>query len=66
MSYSQREPTMLDYHALLIRLRGERDRSPTLREMAEICVEIEEAMGGRRPTRGFLEQSINAPKDRVR
>jgi hypothetical protein len=37
----------------LERLRRMRDGSKSLREMGEWCVAIEEAMGGRPPTRGF-------------
>jgi hypothetical protein len=32
-------------------IRLARDNAPTLREMAEWCVEYEEAIGGRPPTR---------------
>jgi hypothetical protein len=37
----------------LMRLRRLRDGACSLREMAEWCVAIEEAMGGRPPTRAF-------------
>jgi len=35
----------------ILRLRTMRDRALSLREMGEWCVEIEEALGGRPPTR---------------
>ena len=39
--------------AELQRLNEQRRQAKTLREMAESCVAIEEALGGRPPTRGF-------------
>jgi hypothetical protein len=39
--------------AELMRLKTARDMSSSLREMAEWCVEIEEMMGGRPPTRRY-------------
>ena len=39
--------------AELARLKHLRDIAPSLREMAEWCVAIEEAMGSRPPTRGL-------------
>lgn len=40
----------------LQRLRSLRDSAASLREAAELCVVIEEALGGRPPTRGFDQQ----------
>lgn len=46
------------FHAELARLQKMRDGSKSLREMGEWCVAIEEAMGGRPPTRGFGGESV--------
>ena len=43
----------------LSRLGQLRDASASLREQAEWCVEIEEAMGGRPPTRSLYQRLID-------
>jgi hypothetical protein len=48
----------------LFRLKALRDTAPSLRGMAEWCVELEETMGGRPPTRGYDPLVLTASWER--
>lgn len=43
-----------DPYDTLMRVRRERDSAQSLREASELCVELEELIGGRPPTRGII------------
>jgi len=50
-------------HSELMRLKAMRDSARTLREMSECCVAIEDALGGRPPTRAF-DSYVPRPEQR--